>query len=62
MKKGIFIKGELRGYKPGERREPTREIPGTKYMAEDFLEVKVWNATYTFKGNGNVLVTPHEQL
>ena len=48
MKKGIFIKGELRGYKPGERREPTREIPGTKYMAEDFLEVKVWECNLYF--------------
>ena len=34
MKKGIFINGELKGYKQGERREPTREIPGTKYKAE----------------------------
>lgn len=52
----------MKGYEAGVRTKPTKEIPGSKYKADKELEVRVWNAVYTFKQDGSVVITPHEQL
>ena len=61
MKKGIFIKGSLKGYHPLEFKEPTRDIKGSKFKSKEGLEVSNWFATYTFNEDG-VVITPHDQL
>ena len=45
MKKGIFIKGSLKGYHPLEFKEPTRDIKGSKFKSKEGLEVSNWFAT-----------------
>lgn len=62
MKKGIFIKGKLTGYNQLEFKNPTREIKGKKFKADDGLEVYVWNAIYKFNGDGTVTTIPHTQI